>query len=269
MADEAAKNAAAASHHRKVLVMPEAFSAGENDDWHSWLKYFKNCATLNAWDDEQKRNFLAVRLHGIAQQTYQDLNETVQEGSFDGLAEALGRRFAPAERVELYKAEFYARKRVSGEKLGELAANVRKLAKKAFPGATNEIVDQLAKDRFIDALVDKDLRIRIREGSPAKLDDAVSRGIQLEAIHEAENNKTRLLDKVERSVSLHEVTETVVSANGRPLDVLGRCGVRLQLGGVDVIRPVLVAGDITQDCLVGIDFLSKYRCEISFRKEYS
>ena len=36
-----------------------------------------------------------------------------------------------------------------------MAISVRKLAKKAFPGATNEIVDQLAKDRFIDTLVDK------------------------------------------------------------------------------------------------------------------
>ena len=73
-------------------------TAGENDNWHSWLKYFKNCATLNAWDDEQKRNFLAVHLRGVAQQTYQDLNETVW-GIF--LAEALGRRFTPAEWVEL------------------------------------------------------------------------------------------------------------------------------------------------------------------------
>ena len=76
----------------------------------------------------------------------------------------------------------------------------------------------------------------------------------------------RLLDKVGRSASLHEVRESVVSANGQPLNVLGRCGVRFQLGGVDVIHPVLVAGDITQDCLIGIDFLSKYRCEISFAK---
>ena len=36
---------------------------------------------------------------------------------------------------------------------------------------------------------------------------------------------------------------------------------------MDVIHPVLVAGDITQDCLVGIDFLSKYKCEISFMKD--
>ena len=57
-----------------------------------------------------------------------------------------------------------------------------------------------------------------------------------------------------------------MSANGL-LDVLGRCEVCLQLGGVDVIHPVLVAGDITQDRLVGIGFLSKYMCEISFAKD--
>ena len=36
----------------------------------------------------------------------------------------------------------------------------------------------------------------------------------------------RLLDKVGRSASLYEVRESVVSANGQPLNVLGRCGVR-------------------------------------------
>ena len=96
--------------------------------------------------------------------------------------------------------------RVLREILGELAVNVRKLAKKAFLGATNEIVDQLTKDRFIDTLVDKDLRIHIREGSPAKLDDAVSRGIQLEAIHEAENNKTRVHPHV-RAIRLLETAK--------------------------------------------------------------
>ena len=58
-----------------------------------------------------------------------------------------------------------------------------------------------------------------------------------------------------------------MSANGQPLDVIGRCGVRLQLGGLDVIHLVLVPGDIIQDCLVGIDFLLKYKCEISFTKD--
>ena len=48
------------------------------------------------------------------------------------------------------------------------------------------------------------------------------------------------------------MTESVVSANGQPLHVLGTCGVIFQLGGVDVIHPVLVAGDITQDCLVQV-----------------
>lgn len=99
-----------ASHHR-VLVMPEAFAAGDKEDWVSWFKYFKNCAKLNKWSAEEKRDFLAVRLRGAAQETYLSLSDAIQDGSFDGLAEALGNKFAPAERVELYKAEFQARRR--------------------------------------------------------------------------------------------------------------------------------------------------------------
>ena len=42
-------------------------------------------------------------------------------------------------------------------------------------------------DRFIGALVDRDLRIRIREGNPKSLDEAISRAVQLEPIYEGEN----------------------------------------------------------------------------------
>ena len=47
------QEAGAAPVPKKVPVMPEAFSAGDSEDWHSWLKYFRNCAALNAWNDEQ------------------------------------------------------------------------------------------------------------------------------------------------------------------------------------------------------------------------
>ena len=155
-----------AQPNQRVLVMPEAFSAGQKEDWSSWLKYFKNCASLNKWTDEEKRDFLAVRLRGPAQETYQSLSETVQSGSFEGLADALGRKFAPAERVELYKEEFRTRKRQSGEKLGELAASISRMTVKACPDGSPEIRDQLAMDRFISALDESELRVRIRERNP-------------------------------------------------------------------------------------------------------
>ena len=191
---------------RRVLVMPEAFAATDKEDWVSWLKYFGNCAKLNKWSDEEKRDFLAVRLRGAAQETYLSLSDEIQGERFEVLAEALGKKFAPAERLELYKAEFQARRRMPGEKLGELAASLGKMARKAFPGAPSEILDRLAMDRFIASLDNADLRIRVRESNPKTLDESLSRAIQLEAIYEAENglsrSKTSRVQTVEKSGEL-------------------------------------------------------------------
>ena len=195
-------NVANSIPHR-VLVMPEAFAASEKEDWISWLKYFNNCAKLNKWDNDEKRDFLAVRLRGAAQETYFSLSEEAQAGTFEELSEALSNKFAPTERLELYKAEFQARRRAQGEKLGELAAALSKMASRAFPGAPTDILDRLAMDRFIASLDNVDLRIRLREGNPKTLDESLSRAIQLEAIYEVENSaarsKTSRVQAVERS----------------------------------------------------------------------
>lgn len=57
-------------------------------------------------EDVEKRDVLAVRLRGPGEETHRGLSEAIQSGNFDGLAKPLSRKLAPAERVELYKAEF-------------------------------------------------------------------------------------------------------------------------------------------------------------------
>ena len=47
----------------------------------------------------------------------------------------------------------------------------------------------------------------------------------------------------------------VLGANNMPLDVLGEVGITLQLGGVTAQHRVLVCRDLTQEILVGIDFV--------------
>ena len=42
MPDQEAESLLASSRNGKVLVIPEAFSANENEEWNSWLKYLKN-----------------------------------------------------------------------------------------------------------------------------------------------------------------------------------------------------------------------------------
>ena len=63
---------------------------------------------------------------------------------------------------------------------------------------------------------------------------------------------------------MSKARERVISANGQPLGILQTCKVRIHLGGIDAYHSVLVVNDITQDCLIGVDFCCKFpvqRCQ--------
>ena len=73
----------------------------------------------------------------------------------------------------------------------------------------------------------------------------------------------RVLDRSTKSLKLSVVGDPVVLANGQPLDIRGRCDLLICNNEVNV-HSVLIATDVTQDCLLGIDFLGKYGCKIDF-----
>ena len=50
-------------------------------------------------------------------------------------------------------------------------------------------------------------------------------------------------------------------------DIKGKCKLHICVNGVDVVHSVLVAADVTQDCLFGINFLSKHNCKIDFEAQ--
>ncbi len=64
---------------------------------------------------------------------------------------------------------------------------------------------------------------------------------------------------------LQAVSRSVVAANGQRLQVLGTDTVKLQVGGVQLPFPVLVARGITQECLLGADFLMQHGCLVDLR----
>lgn len=179
----------AASNSNRPVVMPEAFSAGGNEEWDSWLSHFEDCAVINEWNDARKAQFLAVRMRGAALLQLQSLSPDVR-GDYTVLKTALREKFVPKERIELHKAEFRARRRERDEKLPDLASSLRRLVGKAYPEAVADLQDSLAKDQFIDALEDREIRMKIRESGPKTLDEAVSRALQIEAMYEAESRRS-------------------------------------------------------------------------------
>ena len=90
-------------------------------------------------------------------------------------------------RVKLHKAEFRER----DEKLPDLTSSLRRLASRAYPEAVPHLQDSLAKDQFIDALEDREIRIKLRESAPKTLDEAVRRALQIEAMYEAESRRSK------------------------------------------------------------------------------
>ena len=55
--------------------------------------------------------------------------------------------------------------------------------------------------------------------------------------------------------SLQKVNRPVMTANGEPLTILGQTEIRIVIAGKEFFHQVLIARDITQECILGADFL--------------
>ncbi|XP_046571011.1 uncharacterized protein LOC124279245, partial [Haliotis rubra] len=56
----------------------------------------------------------------------------------------------------------------------------------AYPDAGTELVEILAKDHFIEALQESEMRLRVQQSRPRTLDEAVQLAVELEAFQHAE-----------------------------------------------------------------------------------
>ena len=57
----------------------------------------------------------------------------------------------------------------------------------------------------------------------------------------------------------------VVTANGEPLSILDQTRCKISLAGTDFIYEVLVANDVSQDCLLGANFSSAHGFTIELK----
>ena len=63
----------------------------------------------------------------------------------------------------------------------ELAQDIRKLIRLAYPTAPSEVREQLPKDCYIDSMDNADLEWSILQGNPKTVDDAVKLALEYEA----------------------------------------------------------------------------------------
>ncbi|VDH97080.1 Hypothetical predicted protein [Mytilus galloprovincialis] len=140
--------------------------------WIDYLSHFEMCALVNRWSEYQK-----------------------------DLVFALEERFAPSSQTELYRVQFKERRQKASETLPELGQSVRRLSNLAYPTAPLELRDTLAKEQFLDALVDSEMRLRIKQSRPKGLNDTIRLAVELEAYNKAESRTMKSMGHLRQTTS--------------------------------------------------------------------
>ena len=200
----------------RPIVMPDQYTGEE--DWMDWIVHFELCARINDWDDETKTDFLAVRLTKAAQQVYRDLPSSCKE-NYNELKAAMATRFSAANHAELFKAELRFVRRERNEKLTQLANRIRHLSCVAYPTVDVNFRDELSRDQFLDALEDKEFRLKVRQLRPKSLDEAVTFSSEIEAMEQAEIRKQT---RVVHATDIPSAVEVSAINNGQTNRVLER-----------------------------------------------
>ena len=147
---------------------------------------------MNRWSDAEKAAYLAISLRGPAATVLTNLPPE-QRQSYEALTIALDTRFGLSHQTELNRMRLKARTRRRDESLAELAEDVEHLVRLAYHEAAEAMVEVLAKDQFVDALPDEDMRLRIRQNKPATLRDALGTALELESYQLASKQKARFV----------------------------------------------------------------------------
>ena len=165
-----------------VKIKPATFDG--SGSWLDYKAHFDVCAELNGWSDKEKGMYLAVSLRGQAQGVFGNIGG--KSSDYLLLVAALEERFAPPNQTELYRVQLRERRQKASETLSELGQDIRRLTNLAYPTAPSELKETLAKEQFIDALANSDMRLRIKQSRPLDLNDAVRHAVELEAFNRAE-----------------------------------------------------------------------------------
>lgn len=86
--------------------------------------------------------------------------------------------------------------------MGELRQDIKRLMNLAFPTAPTEVRETLAKEKFVDAFINSDIRLKMEKARLTNLTDVVRHAVELETFYHAERRqKERARSTIPEKVS--------------------------------------------------------------------
>ena len=195
-----------------------------------YLRHFDLCIALNGWTDAQAGGFLGVSLGGTARRMLEGINPYSPEG-YAELRRRLVARYEPEHATAMYKAKLRSAERGDSQSVSEFADDVADLVRKAYPAMAPDTQEVLAKDKFIEALSDSELRLWVLHVQPESLNDAVSAAIEGETVLQRERIRRPRVrvaqeadDSLSRRIASLEEAVKQVSTGSRPNKRRGGAG---------------------------------------------
>ena len=148
--------------------------------WETFRAQFEIVAELNEWTSTEMAAFLATSLEGSAANVIASM-ESSKRRDYAALVDALETRFGTAVQKELNRVKLRSIRRLKGESLAAVADEVERLARLAYNDAPATTQDNHAKEQFVDAITDDDLRVRVLQTRPGTLQDALRSALELES----------------------------------------------------------------------------------------
>ena len=183
-----------------------------SSSWEDYQAQFEVVAELHGWSPAVMAMCLAASLRGEAQAVLADLNIHARR-DYPALVNALSRRFDPAHQTEVFRIQLKNRTRRKEEALPELAQEIRRLTRQAYPGAPSEVQGLMAKDHFMDALDDPEVRLAVYQARPRTLDEALRVSLEMEAFQKVERQRNFSGRKALRAVEGPNQREQTSGAN--------------------------------------------------------
>ena len=148
--------------------------------FRDYIAHFELISQLNNWLEHRKALELATSLRGQALSVFTDL-DTGDRQNYSKLVRALTDKFEPENQHELFRAQMKSKVRKPNEELTKLAQDIRRMTCKAYPTASQDVRETLAKNCFVDALQDHNLEVFIFQAKPVSLDEALKAALEYEA----------------------------------------------------------------------------------------
>ncbi|XP_055899118.1 uncharacterized protein LOC129928518 [Biomphalaria glabrata] len=151
--------------------------------WSVYRLQFEAAAKVNRWNTKaEKATGLVLALRGKAAKLLQTMKD---QTDFDAMVKTMELRYGDEHLQEVFRIQLKSRQQKSGETLQELAADIERLARLAYPLATPEFVDVIVTDAFIDGVRDAELKKAIRISGKRKVSEALIYALSYEAARDS------------------------------------------------------------------------------------